>query len=137
MATYNKFNAFVEDIHNKVHDLANDEIKVVLANNTNPPVATDSIFTDLIGAVSMANAGDVTVTTTSSTETAGVYALVLVDKVLTATGAVGPFQWVVLYNDTSTNKSLIGYYDYGTEISLATSETFSLDFDPTGLFQTT
>lgn len=57
------------------------------------------------------------------------YKLVLADITLTATGAVGPFRYVVIYNDTATNKELIGFADYGSSISLSNGETFRLDFD--------
>ena len=57
----------------------------------------------------------------------------LTDIVLTATGAVGPFRYVVIYNDTPTSPAdpLIGWYDYGSSISLASGETFTVDFDAT------
>ncbi|NBU69837.1 MAG: hypothetical protein EBS53_00005, partial [Bacteroidetes bacterium] len=60
----------------------------------------------------------------------GTYRLVLADVVFTATGSVGPFRYAVLYNDTATNKELIGWWDYGSSITLATGETFTVDFDP-------
>ncbi|CAB5170090.1 hypothetical protein UFOVP153_1, partial [uncultured Caudovirales phage] len=68
----------------------------------------------------------------TSAQTAGVYKLVLTDVVFTATGgSIGAFRYVVLYNDTATNKELIGYYDYGSAITLNTGETFTVDFDAT------
>ena len=67
----------------------------------------------------------------SSAQTGGVYKLVLTDVVFTASGVIGPFRYVVLYNNTATNKELIGWWDYGSSITLASGETFTVDFDAT------
>lgn len=134
MATYNKFNAFVENVAEKVHNLAADQLKIALTNTA--PVATNSVYADLTSPLATTNLSGATpfnVTTTSSSQTSGTYKLVLTDLVLTATGAVGPFRYVVLYNDTPTSPAdpLIGYYDYGSSISLANGDTFTVDFDAT------
>jgi hypothetical protein len=52
---------------------------------------------------------------------------------MTASAAVGPFRYVVLYNDTATDDDLICWYDYGAEITLNAGETFTLDFGATVL----
>jgi len=135
MAAYNKFNSFVEALCEKVHNLATDTLKVALTNSA--PVATNSVLAD-ITEISYTNLSSRTITTTSSSQTSGTYKLVLADLVLTASGAVGPFRYVVIYNDTAASKELIAYADYGSSISLNTSETFTIDFDGTnGLFQLT
>ena len=69
-------------------------------------------------------------TTTSSSQTGGTYTLVLADLVMTASGSVGPFRYVVLYDDTPTspNKPLAGWWDYGSSITMANGETFTVDF---------
>jgi len=129
MASFNKFHAFVEAIAEKVHDLGSDTLKVMLTNVA--PVATNAIKADLteIGAGNGYAAGGATVTITSSAQVDGLYKLVGNDVVFTATGAVGPFRYAVLYNDTPANKNLIGFWDYGSSISLGASETFTVDFD--------
>jgi hypothetical protein len=60
--------------------------------------------------------------------------LVLADVVFTASGgSVGPFRYAVLYDDTQTSpaKPLIAWWDYGSSITLADTETFTVDFDGT------
>jgi hypothetical protein len=129
MASFNKFNTFVKAIAEKVHNLGSDAIKVALTNTA--PVATNAQLTDLTE-ITYTNCSTRSVTTTSSTQTSGTYKLVLQDLVLTASGgSVGPFRYVVLYNNTATNKELIGYYDYGSSITLADGETLTIDFDGT------
>lgn len=48
---------------------------------------------------------------------------------LTASGAVATFRHVLIYNDTASNDELVGWYDYGSDVTLANGETFTIDFD--------
>ena len=98
--------------------------------NTVPNATTAATLAD-ITQVAYTNLSSRNVTTTSSAETGGTYKLTLTDLTLTATGAVGPFQYVVLYNDTPTTPAdpLIGYYDYGSAVTMANGETFDINFD--------
>lgn len=134
MATYNKFQAFVEALAEKVHDLGSDTLKVYLSNAT-PDAATDAVKADLaeISAGNGYTAGGNTATQTSSSQTGGTYKLVLADPATwTATGgSIGPFRYAVLYNDTTASKNLIAWWDYGTSITLSAGDTFAVDFDPT------
>lgn len=134
MATFNKFNAFVEHLAEKVHDLGADTLKVYLSNTA--PVATNSVKADIaeISAGNGYTAGGNQATVTSSSQSSGTYKLVLGDPATwTATGTVGPFRYAILYNDTPTSPAdpLIGWWDYGSAITLANGETFKVDFDPT------
>jgi hypothetical protein len=130
MAAFVKFHTFVEALAEKLHNLGSDQLVVALTNSA-PTAATDDELAD-ISEISYANVSTRNVTTASSAQSAGTYKLTLTDLVLTASGAVGPFRYVVLYNDTSTSDKLIGYYDYGSSISLASGETFTIDFDGAG-----
>ena len=133
MATYNKFQAFVEALAEGKHNLGSDTLKVYLSNAT-PDAATDAIKTDLaeISAGNGYTAGGNACSITSSSQTGGTYKLVLADPATwTATGAIGPFRYAVLYNDTSANDDLIAWWDYGSSITLNNGDTFTVDFDPT------
>jgi predicted amidohydrolase len=130
MATFTKFQPFVEALAEKVHNLGSDTLKVALTNTA--PNATDDMLADItqIAAGNGYAAGGSTTAQTGSAQSAGTYKLTLTDVVFTASGgSIGPFRYVVLYNDTATNDELIGYYDYGTNITITNGNTFTVDFD--------
>lgn len=123
------------DVANKVHNLGSDALKVALTDSA--PVATNTVLAN-ITEISYTNLSTRAITTTSSTQASGLYKLILAVLTLTASGAVGPFRYVVIYNDTAGSKQLIGWYDYGAEITLANGDTFTVSFDQTnGLLQLT
>ena len=128
MATYTKFQSFVEALAEGVHNLSSDTLKVALSNASNAPSASANVKLADITTVSVANLDSVTLTVSSSSQTSGTYKLVLADLTMTASGTVGPFRYVILYNDTAANDPLICYFDYGSEVTLASGDTFKLDF---------
>jgi len=128
---FTKFNSFVEALGRKVHNLNADSLKVVLTNSV--PLATYtqlSQITQIAHGKGYTTGGSVAAANAYS-QTAGVGKLTASDVVFTASGAMGPFRYAVLYNDTATNDELIGWWDYGAAITLALSETFTVDFDGT------
>jgi hypothetical protein len=132
MATFNKFNQFVEDLAKKVHNLNADTLKVALTNTA--PAAGNAIFSDIteITAQNGYAAGGAAASFSSGAQSSGTYKLVLNDVTFTASGgSFGPFRYVVLYNSTPTSplKPLIGYYDYGTGITVTTGNSFTVDLD--------
>lgn len=132
MSAFNKFRQFVQDLANGKHNLGSDTLKVMLTNTA--PVNTNAVFADLVD-IAAGNgyaAGGSAATTTSSTQTAGVESLILADLVFTAAGgSIGPFRYAVLYNATQAAplKPLIGWWDYGSNLTLANGETLTVDFD--------
>ena len=124
MATYNKFNAWADTMV-EAANLATDQFVIALSNTL--PVATNSVLAD-ITQISYTNLSSRNVSTTSSSQTGGTYTLVLADLVMTASGAVGPFRYVVLYDDTVAGDPLVGWWDYGSSITMANAETFTVDF---------
>lgn len=137
MVAYNKFNAFVENICEGVHNLATGVITYAATAAASAPVATNSVLLDLT-TVSLANFDDITPVISSSSQTNGTYTLVLTDQVCTGTGTVPTFRYWVHYNDTPTSPAdpLICWHDYGSNVDIATSETFTVDYG-TELFSLT
>jgi hypothetical protein len=128
MATYNKFNPFTKAVGDKKHNLSSDSLKIALTNSA--PSAANAVLAD-ITEISYTNLSARAVTTTSFNTSSGTVKLILADLVLTASGAVATFRYVVLYNDTATNDELIGWWDYGSALTMANGETFTVDFDGT------
>ena len=134
MSAYNKFNIFVQDITQKVHNLSSDALKVALSNVA--PVATNAVFADIteISAGNGYSAGGNTPSITSDVQTSGTLKLILASTVFTASGgSIGPLRYAVLYNSTPTTplKPLIAWFDYGSSITLLTGETLTIAFDGT------
>lgn len=136
MATFNKVNDFVENMAHGVLNLSTNQLVVALSNTapgseSSPPTASGNGVLANVTQVSYANLSSRNVVTSSSAETSGTYRLILTDLVLTASGSVGPFRYVYVYSDTPTSPAdpLIGYYDYGSSITLANGETLTVDFD--------
>ena len=132
MAAFNKFNQFVEDIAKGVHNLATGALTIALCATASAPVAANAVLASLTQ-ISYTNLSARLCTTTSCVQTSGTLKLLIVDLVLTATGTVAAFQYVVLFNDTPTSPAdpLIGWYDYGSALILSNGETFTIDFDGT------
>lgn len=131
MPSLTKFYSFVEAVHEKKHNLGSDTLKVLLTNTA--PSLSNTVKADISGELSTASgytAGGATITVTSSAQSSGLYTLIASDVTWTASGgSIGPFRWAVLYNDTASNDELIGYIDYGYSITVASGQTFTIDFD--------
>lgn len=131
MASFNKFNSFVEAVAEKVHNLGSDQLVVALCAAANAPVATNTQLSNLTQ-ISYTNLSSRNITTASSAQSSGTYKLTLTDLVLSASGgSVAAFRYIVIYNDTATNDELIGWYDYGSDLTLASGESLTIDFDGT------
>lgn len=154
MATFAKFQCFVENLAEKVHNLGADTLKLLLTNTapntadtvvdtTTTPctVKSTSNAVELAALASCYTKGGPTVSITTSAQSAGTYSLIGTDVVITnsGAGATGNFRYVVLYNDTSgttATRGVIGSWDYGSAIALAIGESFTIDLDGTnGILQ--
>lgn len=132
-SSWNKFQDFSEQLSRGVHDFDAHTFKVALTNTA--PVATQTTWnvTDH-PAPTAANgytAGG-SATTISISEAAGTTTVQGTQVIFTATtGGIGPFRYVVLYNDTATSPAdaAIAYFDYGSSITLGDTETLTLKFN--------
>jgi len=135
MASFNKYQKGVEALVEGIN-AGSDTWKIALSNRT-PVVATDSNLASAVE-ISAGNgytAGGNTASVSSSSQTGGTYKLVLNSpSTWTATGgSIGPFEYAILYDATTDN--LIGYWDYGSAVTLSTGESFSVVLDGTsGVF---
>lgn len=140
MAAFNKIRAFVEHLAEGVHNFSSDStctLTAALTATANAPVNTNSVLADLTQ-ISYTNLSSRVIPVSASSQTAGTYTLACTDAVLTASGgSVAAFQYVAIYNDDPTSPAdpLIGWYDYGSAVTLADTETFTLDFGASGLLQ--
>ena len=130
MASYNKFENFVGDLGLKVHQLDTDLLQVYLTAAV-PSASADTIKTEL-AEISTGNgySGPIDILSTY-VEASGTGTLQGTKAVVTATGAVTAFRYVVLYNDTPSSPldPLISWWDYGSTLSLLNGETFSVKFN--------
>lgn len=123
---WTKFNSFVEALAEKKHDLGADTLKVALTNTT--PVASNSVLADITQIAATGGYAPATASITSSAQTGGTYSLVLGAVTWTATGEdFAPFRYMVLYNDTATNKELIAHSDYGVGYTLPNGQPFTIN----------
>jgi len=129
MATYTKFNQTVEDWLEGVYTASTDQFTVALTAAANAPVATNTVLANLTE-VSYTNLSTRNLTTSTSSQTSGTFTQLFADLVLTASGAVATFRYVVIYNNTPTTPAdpLLAFYDYGSDLTLASGETLTLDF---------
>jgi len=135
MATFNKFNSLVEALAEGVHNWQTATLTVALSNTA--PVNTNTVLAN-IAQIIYTNIQDGTttgrnLTGVTSSQVSGLYTLNANDLVLTGTGSVPAFRYVVLYNNSATNDELIGWFDYGAAITVLTGETFTINWDATGI----
>lgn len=131
MASHNKFYQHVENLCKGVHNFTSDStctVTVALCAAANAPVAGNSVLADLTQ-ISYTNLSSRVVTGVTVEQTTGTVSFTANDLVLTASGAVATFRYVVFYDDDPTSPAdpLICWYDYGSDVTLSSGETFTID----------
>lgn len=133
MASFNKFEIFAKDVGNGVHNLGSDALTLALSD-TAPDAATNETVADLTLITEQNGYTATALSNVSFTESGGTASLSADDVTWTASGgSFGPFRYVILYNDTPSSPAdpLIGYWDYGSSITVADGESFVADFGTT------
>lgn len=132
-ASYNKFQSWVEYMQEGAN-VGSDSFAVALTAAANAPVATNSLIADLTE-ISYTNCSSRALTTATSAQTSGTFKLDFNDLTLTASGgSVGPFRYVVVYDDTLTGDPLVAWFDYGSEITLADGESIAIGINASGFY---
>jgi hypothetical protein len=139
MPTFTLYHEFKNNVANGAIDLDSHTFKAVLASDA-PVAASDDELADV---TQVANGfgyttGGVTLTPTWAETGAGtgVWRFSVSDFSWTASGGtIGPFRYIVIYSDTSTGDKLVGYLDYGADLSLPDGNIFTVDVGASGLFE--
>lgn len=135
MPTFQKFNALSEHLAKGIHQVGTHVFKIYLTN-TAPNASTMTVKGDL-AAISGGGYADQTVTLSVSRSGAISTIIPAGNATFTATGAMGPFRYAVLFNDTPTSPAdpLMGWWDYGSSQSAAINDNVIVDLDETnGIF---
>lgn len=135
MAAYVKYQKGTEVIAEGAN-CGTDSWRLILSN-TAPDVANDTTAASAseLGSGGGYTAGGVVCTVTSSSQTAGVYKLILAapaSPTWTASAGGFTFRYVILYN--LTNTQCIGYWDYGSAVVMngTNGDTFTPTLDASG-----
>lgn len=123
---FTQYPAFLEAKHEGIHNLATDQLLLAFTNVA--PNLSHTVLANLT-VVDPANLDSVILTSLSSGLSGNDYVMVVQDKVITASGAFGPFQYVHLYNNTATNKNLIAHSDLGAAYTMQSTFQLSFNFD--------
>jgi len=126
MAEFKKFNSFAEAVCKGVHNFDSDTLKVALTNTD--PTAVCTKLSELTSAIT-SGFDTMSLVKVSSGQVGGVYSYVPADLTMTASGAIAAFRYVVIYNDTASNKEVVCYFDRGTSTVLTAGDTLKLNFD--------
>lgn len=140
--TFSKLNGFVEHMAEGVHDMDSDTFVIALSNtapsseSTNPDGNTADCILGNVTEISYTNLSSRTLTSVTGSQSSGTYTWDAANLTLTASGgAVAEFRYIYIYNDTPTSPAdpLVGYYDYGSGLTLSDGETLTLNFNASGI----
>lgn len=132
MAAFNKFEVATENMWEGVHQFqaAGHQLDIYYSNAT-PSASGDSVKADLAEITNQNGYSAPEDVQNDTSRTGGTTSLTGVDVTTTASGgSFGPFRYVVLDNDTPTSPAdpLLGWWDYGSALTVNDGESFTADF---------
>jgi hypothetical protein len=142
-STLTTFDDLSEQVGKAVHNFSSHTFKIALTNTL--PVVSNTVLADITqiasgGGYTNGAGGGYTLDGISYVETTGTAILTFTDEVITATGAaIATFRYLVVYNDSATSPAdaLVGWLDYGSALTLADTESLTVDLGASGLLQVT
>jgi hypothetical protein len=150
-ATFTKINDWVKNMANGTVDMDADTFRIALSNTapaseaSNPTADNNGILAN-VTQISYTNyTDDLTVDRQlqgiTSTSTSGVYMFdSTVNFTITASGgSLAGFRYIYVYDDTSTAPvdPLVGVWDYGSTLTLASGDSAPITFNVNGMFTIT
>lgn len=127
MATYNKFQGYIGYVFLAASNANTATYKAYLSNAV-PSASADDVKTDLAEITNQNGYTAPVDMQNLASEATGTLTCTSTDITVSASGAVGPFQYVPHYDDTHASDILISWYDYGAALTLANGESFTIDY---------
>lgn len=133
MVAFTKFDEFAEDLSTGEHVLT-DAGATLLICLTNALPANPSNLSELtqIDYTGLSPSLPYDIQNVAVQSPAGTWSVSGTSVVLTSTATIAPFQYVVLYNNSSTPvNQLIGYWDHGSTVNMVNGSSYTITFsDP-------
>jgi hypothetical protein len=132
--SYNKTYLCVDDLCKGIMNLSTDIIKCALVL-TAPTASGTHVYADLAGELGTSNgytaggkAGGTDFTWSISNATGTESWNCTAITWTSSTGSMGPFRYIAFYDSTPSTKTVLGWYDYGSNLTLngANSDTFTI-----------
>jgi hypothetical protein len=135
MATWARPDIFSRNLTEKVYDLDSDVFRFVLSN-TAPVAGSTNLLSDVTqiaaggGYTQMTDGAGGLLATMATLSSSGQVTTVALNGnvVLTASGAVATFRYIILIDDTPTSpfNPVVGWLDHGTTITMAATDTYTI-----------